>query len=370
MGVKFGEIDVGQIIENEYRIGVLEKLLEWVMNNNSGLNKPDPLMLQDMRAQVLGQLQRKYPNSGISQKWNMSEKFNITSSDRLVHATVQQRREHYFLVTQEMLGGLKSSSYLADLFTVLASILWGAFFSNIIAEASVSNVPDQALRDLTTYRIVFLVTAILFSALAGVFLVLRYKKMASITSFDVAVSTGDVPKVVRQWVTCPSGKKGVHCVVATFFFRKEEAASHLSSDCLPTKEICLARLDQTSTVTVMTEEKVVARSMPQVTANEGSPLSEPALEGASALSPAGVAIQVAAGIVSRLGMPPAVTFASPEAHAEMVGVYAGRILKGMRRVMRHTSPADGGGGCRGEGPGAGTFCAVRDGTTTGDRGGK
>ena len=34
MGIKFGEIDAGQILNNEFRIGVLEGILEWILNKN------------------------------------------------------------------------------------------------------------------------------------------------------------------------------------------------------------------------------------------------------------------------------------------------------------------------------------------------
>jgi hypothetical protein len=65
MGIKFGEIDANQILENEYRIGVLERLLQWIVNNNPTLNGPPPAVVQEIRREVISQLQRKYPKSGI-----------------------------------------------------------------------------------------------------------------------------------------------------------------------------------------------------------------------------------------------------------------------------------------------------------------
>lgn len=65
MGIKFGEIDANQILENEYRIGVLERLLQWIMNNNPSLTTPPPAVVQEIRREVVAQLQRKYPKSGI-----------------------------------------------------------------------------------------------------------------------------------------------------------------------------------------------------------------------------------------------------------------------------------------------------------------
>ncbi len=66
MGIKFGEIDVNQILENEYRIGVLEKTLEWILANNTGFTKQlSAEILNDIRKDIVKNLKKKYPNSGI-----------------------------------------------------------------------------------------------------------------------------------------------------------------------------------------------------------------------------------------------------------------------------------------------------------------
>ncbi len=66
MGIKFGEIDSGQIIENEFRIGVLERLLESIINNNSSLTRPNSDEIASIKQASLKALQKKYPNSGIN----------------------------------------------------------------------------------------------------------------------------------------------------------------------------------------------------------------------------------------------------------------------------------------------------------------
>jgi len=68
MGIKFGDIDSGQILENEFRIGVLEKLVEFIVNNNATLNKPNPEQIEEIKQLVAANLKEKYPNSGISIK--------------------------------------------------------------------------------------------------------------------------------------------------------------------------------------------------------------------------------------------------------------------------------------------------------------
>ena len=68
MSIKFGEIDANQILDNEFRVSVLEKLLEWILNNNYSLTKPTPEQLNELRGEVVENLKRKYPNSGIAFK--------------------------------------------------------------------------------------------------------------------------------------------------------------------------------------------------------------------------------------------------------------------------------------------------------------
>jgi hypothetical protein len=66
MGVKFGEIDASQILENEYRIGVLEGIVDWILTNNTAFaTQLSPGQLSQIRQSVVTRLQKKYPNSGI-----------------------------------------------------------------------------------------------------------------------------------------------------------------------------------------------------------------------------------------------------------------------------------------------------------------
>jgi len=68
MGVRFGEIDSNQILQNEFRIGVMEKLLEWTLNNNSTVTRPFPEDIEEIKKSVIAQLRQKYPKSGIEYK--------------------------------------------------------------------------------------------------------------------------------------------------------------------------------------------------------------------------------------------------------------------------------------------------------------
>jgi len=65
MGIKFGEIDASQILENEYRILTLEKIIDKIIQQN-----PNAILTQkeidNIREEVVNVLKQKYPNSGIS----------------------------------------------------------------------------------------------------------------------------------------------------------------------------------------------------------------------------------------------------------------------------------------------------------------
>lgn len=67
MGVKFGDINASQILENEFRIMVLERIIEHILKlspkgaiTNEGI--------ENIRKEVILMLQKKYPNSAITLK--------------------------------------------------------------------------------------------------------------------------------------------------------------------------------------------------------------------------------------------------------------------------------------------------------------
>lgn len=64
MGIKFGEIDSSQILHNEYKIAVLERVLELLIQRTG--NTITAQEITNIRNEVVRILQQKYPNSGIS----------------------------------------------------------------------------------------------------------------------------------------------------------------------------------------------------------------------------------------------------------------------------------------------------------------
>ncbi len=65
MNPTFGKIDATQIIENEFRIGILEGILEWMVENNPDLVGPDQQTLNEIKRTVFKELAAKYPESGL-----------------------------------------------------------------------------------------------------------------------------------------------------------------------------------------------------------------------------------------------------------------------------------------------------------------
>ena len=64
MGTKFGDVEVTQIIENEYRIEVLEGIISLLLQRNPS-GKIIHEELRSIKEAAIAKLQKKYPNSGI-----------------------------------------------------------------------------------------------------------------------------------------------------------------------------------------------------------------------------------------------------------------------------------------------------------------
>ena len=65
MGVKFGGVDSSQIVQNEFSIQVLERIVEFLVNRNSSIIKPSQDELEAIQHKVVEQLKTKYPESGL-----------------------------------------------------------------------------------------------------------------------------------------------------------------------------------------------------------------------------------------------------------------------------------------------------------------
>lgn len=64
--MQIGNINVVEsLINTELRVGVLEKVIDHLLNNNYSLNKPTQQQLNSFRQQVVEEMNVKYPGMGI-----------------------------------------------------------------------------------------------------------------------------------------------------------------------------------------------------------------------------------------------------------------------------------------------------------------
>lgn len=62
-----GEINVPEsLLNSELRLGVIEKTLEFILNNNYSITKPSQSDIEGFKEKTISELQKKYPNSGIT----------------------------------------------------------------------------------------------------------------------------------------------------------------------------------------------------------------------------------------------------------------------------------------------------------------
>jgi len=107
----------------------------------------------------------------------------ITSHDGLIEATIKAKQETYYLVTDDNLSSLRQKSLFSDLFVLLASLTWGAYFSVMITIKSnlanlVNNKPSQELlQPLETLENVFFWGGMLFTALAVWMIFISFKQI-------------------------------------------------------------------------------------------------------------------------------------------------------------------------------------------------
>lgn len=64
--MQVGDVNLlNSAIDAEFRIGVMEKLLETVVNKMSSYDRPTQQQLNDIKKQVANELKSKYPNMGL-----------------------------------------------------------------------------------------------------------------------------------------------------------------------------------------------------------------------------------------------------------------------------------------------------------------
>jgi hypothetical protein len=104
----------------------------------------------------------------------------ITGEETLVASRIVPRIETYYLVTEDNLRSISAKNIFTDVFSFIASLLWGAYFSVLIAVGASTELPKDTIKLLMTYQEVFLVSAIIFSLIAACFFWITYAAIAKI----------------------------------------------------------------------------------------------------------------------------------------------------------------------------------------------
>ena len=104
----------------------------------------------------------------------------IARTEELIKIDILPRTETYFLVTEDNLKGLSGKNILTDIFILIASLFWGAYFSVIIAMKASSTVAEATSKVLITYKNVFLGAGFGFTLLALLFLYITYSGIQDI----------------------------------------------------------------------------------------------------------------------------------------------------------------------------------------------
>lgn len=104
----------------------------------------------------------------------------IVDAGGLIKARIQPRTETYYLVTQDNLSSIVEKNILTDVFTLLASLLWGAFFSVLISLRASPNVQETTKQALELYKGVFFWSGLIFSLLALFFLIMTNMHIQSV----------------------------------------------------------------------------------------------------------------------------------------------------------------------------------------------
>lgn len=82
MSIKYGDIEFTQILDNEFRIGVLESVIDLLISKNPALTAFTKEDLDLINFRVTERLQKKYPNSGIQLNLKGNEnKVNNTNNE-------------------------------------------------------------------------------------------------------------------------------------------------------------------------------------------------------------------------------------------------------------------------------------------------
>lgn len=100
---------------------------------------------------------------------------SMSGAGGLVTAEVVPKKETYYLVTEDSLKSIQGKNILADVSVVLASVLWGAYFSVLITTKASASLLADTRQALEIYQRVFWLAAVLISIAAVILSCVTYR---------------------------------------------------------------------------------------------------------------------------------------------------------------------------------------------------
>ena len=103
----------------------------------------------------------------------------------LIQSKIIPKKVIFYLVTSDSLNSIKSKNILSDVFTLLASLMWGGHLSVVIAKKITLEPAEKETVILDTLLDVFLYSAILFTVLTIIFIIWNFSVIEDIKRNEV-----------------------------------------------------------------------------------------------------------------------------------------------------------------------------------------
>jgi hypothetical protein len=114
---------------------------------------------------------------------------SLSNSEGLITATIKPKTQTYHLVTEETLGAIKEKSTVADILMLITSLLFGAFFSVLIALNASVGLPKETVVSLSIYQWVFFGFGVLFLVMTIITVVMGHKIIRDVKSPQTTITT-------------------------------------------------------------------------------------------------------------------------------------------------------------------------------------
>ena len=115
----------------------------------------------------------------------------INLAGGLIESKIIPIKVTYYLITNDSLNSIKSKSILSDIFMLLSSLMWGSYISVIITLKITFEPSATEMTILQTLSKVFLYGGILFTILAGFFLIWNFVILKGIKKSELKIKEND-----------------------------------------------------------------------------------------------------------------------------------------------------------------------------------